>query len=145
MDNNRSQLFYTALGYILLGVIVALCGVVLVVVLLWCVHHVSRDTLQKGVLFVFGVSTVFGWLIKEHRELWRKSVFWGTLGALLVAHVVCALVVFRTAGRWSVALTLVSVPVEVFLFLVALDWSRGYFGRHRRRRPIAVRRAAKPD
>jgi len=84
-------------------------------------------TLPKGttlnwqrVALVLNTVVIFGFLISWFRDVWKCSVFWATIAALLLAHTALYLFVLNRIEGWPLAYYVIANPVELALFTPVL-------------------------
>ncbi len=133
MRDRRDQFLYTLLGYVLIAVIMAVIGAVIAAGGLLAVNsHVSDDSLVKWGGLTFNTLALFGWVIKQSRQLWRNKVFWWTMAALLSVHLASFWVILINVEHWRLFWFFVICTLEVIPISATLDWAIDRFGRAHR-------------
>ena len=83
--------------YILIGVAVATGGY-------WiALQNVSEDSLVKWGGLGVNTLALFGWVIKQYRRFWRNTVFWATIGTLLIIHTAAFYLILENVPQWRMA------------------------------------------
>ena len=118
----RYQFVYTLMGYLLIGLALAVIGAVLAIGGRWAVVH--HFTAQQ-VMTWFGVAgntvAIFGIVIKIYRPCWRRRVFWEATASLLFLHTAGFWLVLHNVQEFRIAWFLLISAAEMPLFIIALD------------------------
>jgi len=135
MVRKRSPLIYTLMGYALLcATIMAIAVALSFGFSLIPLYPISEDQFARWWTWAACTPALFWFVINKRPRASRNGIFWRTLAGLLVAHIVCFAWVFHAVGRWRMAWTPMTVPVEAYLMFVVLDWTRRHLGeRHESR------------
>ncbi len=102
---------------------------------LFILGFVPTDTVSRWGFFAFASVTLFYWVIKQSRRLWRNAFFWGTIGGLLVVHTAAFSFVAPNLFEQrsgSVFFFFILAPVEAFTITMIVDKVVRRFGRHHR-------------
>ncbi len=134
MPERRNQLFYTLLGYVSIAAIMVVIGAVIAAAGLWAVnHHVDYDSLVKWGGLTVNTVALFGWVIKQSRQFWRKKAFWWTMAGLLSVHLAGFWVILINVEHWRLFWFFVICTLEVIPISATLDGAMDRFGRAHRR------------
>jgi hypothetical protein len=131
MREQRVLLLYTLLGYVVIAVMMVVIGAVIAAAGLWTVNHhvlVSNDSLVKWGGLTINTLALFGWVIKQSRQFWRKKVFWWTIAGLLTVHLASFWVILSNVERWRLFWFFVICTLEVIPISATLDWAMDRFG-----------------
>jgi len=117
----RYQFVYTLIGYLLIGLALAVVGAVLAIGGRWAV---ARHFTAQQVMTWFGVAgntaAIFAIVIKIYRPCWRRKVFWEAT-RLLFLHTAGFWLVLHKVQEFRMAWFLLISAAEMPLFIIALD------------------------
>jgi hypothetical protein len=108
--------------YILIGVVVATGGYWL------ALQKVPEDSLVRWGGLGMNTLALFGWVIKQYRRCWRNTVFWVTLGTLLIIHTAVFYLILKNVPQWRLAWYLLTSTAELIPVFATLDWTMDRLG-----------------
>ena len=134
---SRGRVVNMLLGYAVILAMMAALAFAIGACAVWLLNHgvkLSKDAFTKWVGLTFMTLALFGFVIKQSRRFWRSSVFWATIGALLIIHTGTFLAILRGVEHWRMAWFFVVCTIEIAPISAILDWSILRFGNRPRSR-----------
>src|SRR5690349_20108099 len=103
MSANRSQWFYTMLGYLVILLLLVFVAVIIGAGVSWMVNHGVRPwqkSFENWLGFALFTPALFWVIIKRSRRFWHRRSFWVTIGCLLSVHSAGFRTLFRYIDEW---------------------------------------------
>jgi hypothetical protein len=115
---------YTLLGYLLIGAVVLVVGVVIALTGLWAVGRgISGESFGKWFGLALNTAGLFGWTINESRRFWHARVFWWTTASLLLIHLACFVAILSIVEHWRIVYFVLMYPIELPLIGRTIEWA----------------------
>jgi len=92
----------------------------------------GADSLGRWGGLAINTILLYGFVVKQSREMWHLYSFWLPFAVLLALHIALFSVILVAFSTWRVLWFLAMYPIELPIIAVICDWSVEKFGESRR-------------
>lgn len=92
----------------------------------------GADSLGRWGGLAVNTILLYGFVVRQSREVWHFYSFWLPLAVIFVVHIALFSIMLATVDTWRVLWFLAMYPIELPIIAAICDWSVEKFGRRHR-------------